>query len=314
MMVGVGGTSKTGKVHHYYKCGNLIYKKSCDKKTVKKAWIELLVVILTRDFVLRDEVIDRLADSTVDLQNRENTTIPLLQKQLGDVDKRIGNLINSIEEGVANASVKQRLDELEAKKADLEIALAREKIEKTTLTKEQIVFWISRFKEGDIDDPAYRKNIVDIFVNSIFLYDDKLVIAFNWKDGTKTVTLAELESAIKSDSEKIEAVNSLCLSDFRCSHLDCCTPPVRVVIRAMALLLFDYSDTIENRLCLHSLFSIFFAKRFVQLLTHFNVRQIDFPDEVEKHFHLLLRLLANGGGFSMVDDYMVDKLTQNCWR
>jgi len=34
MMVGVGGTSKTGKVHHYYKCGNLIYKKSCDKKTV----------------------------------------------------------------------------------------------------------------------------------------------------------------------------------------------------------------------------------------------------------------------------------------
>ena len=34
MMVGVGGTSKTGKVHHYYKCSNLIYKKSCSKKTV----------------------------------------------------------------------------------------------------------------------------------------------------------------------------------------------------------------------------------------------------------------------------------------
>ncbi|MCL2153686.1 MAG: recombinase family protein, partial [Oscillospiraceae bacterium] len=40
MMVGVGGTSKTGKVHHYYKCGNVIYKKSCTKKTVKKEWIE----------------------------------------------------------------------------------------------------------------------------------------------------------------------------------------------------------------------------------------------------------------------------------
>jgi predicted site-specific integrase-resolvase len=37
MMVGVGGTSKTGKVHHYYKCGNAIYKKSCNKKTVQKA-------------------------------------------------------------------------------------------------------------------------------------------------------------------------------------------------------------------------------------------------------------------------------------
>jgi DNA invertase Pin-like site-specific DNA recombinase len=61
MMVGVGGTSKTGKVHHYYKCSNLIYKKACDKKTVKKEWAERSVVWLTRNFILRDEVIARLA-------------------------------------------------------------------------------------------------------------------------------------------------------------------------------------------------------------------------------------------------------------
>ena len=55
MMVGVGGTSKTGKVHHYYKCGNVIYKKSCTKKTIRKAWIERHVAALTRDFVLGDK-------------------------------------------------------------------------------------------------------------------------------------------------------------------------------------------------------------------------------------------------------------------
>jgi DNA invertase Pin-like site-specific DNA recombinase len=80
MMVGVGGTSKTGKVHHYYKCGNAIYKKSCDKKTVQKAWIERHIVALTRDFVLREVTIDRLADSILELQKRENTTIPFLTK------------------------------------------------------------------------------------------------------------------------------------------------------------------------------------------------------------------------------------------
>jgi len=36
MMVGTGGTSRTGKVHYYYKCGNAMYKKSCTKKAVKK--------------------------------------------------------------------------------------------------------------------------------------------------------------------------------------------------------------------------------------------------------------------------------------
>ena len=55
------------------------HKKSCDKKTVQRAWIEHLVVILTRDFVLRDEVINRLATAVVELQKRENTIIPFLQ-------------------------------------------------------------------------------------------------------------------------------------------------------------------------------------------------------------------------------------------
>ncbi|MDR0294506.1 MAG: hypothetical protein LBH95_10205, partial [Oscillospiraceae bacterium] len=110
----------------------------------------------------------------------------------------------------------------------LEIALAREKIEKTPLTKEQIVFWISRFKGGDVENPEYRRNLVDIFVNSIFLYDDKLVITFNWKDGSKTVTLAELEAASENngnDDDVVETGKVLQINDFRCSHLDGHRPP-----------------------------------------------------------------------------------------
>ena len=182
MMVGTGGTSKTGKVHHYYKCGNALYKKSCDKKAVKKDWIERLVVTLTRQHILVDDVIARLANAIIELQKQENTVLPFLQKQLADVGKRIANLINSIEEGIATASVKQRLDDLEGKKADLEICIAREKIEKPPLSKKQIIFWINKFKDGDIDDLTYRQAIVDIFVNSVFLYDDDLTITYNWKD------------------------------------------------------------------------------------------------------------------------------------
>jgi hypothetical protein len=147
-----------------------------------------------------------------------------LQSQLDDVEKRIGNLISSIEEGIANASVKQRLDELEAKKAEIEISLAKEKLEKTPLSKEQIVFWISRFKDGDIDDIAYQRSIVDIFVNSIFLYDDKIIITFNWKDGTKTVTLAALENATENssidylDGNQIVSVLATQLESVVCNH------------------------------------------------------------------------------------------------
>jgi len=231
MMVGVGGTSKTGKVHHYYKCGNLIYKKSCDKKTVKKDLIEQQVVYLTQKNVLNDENIDNLADVVLNLQDKENTAIPFLQKQLADVEKRIGNILNSIEEGISNSSVKLRLDELETKKIDLEIAIAKEEIKKTKLTKEQIVFWISNFKGGNIQSDEYRKAIVDVFVNSIFLYDDKLVITYNWKSGTKTVTLKELENAVSQAGIDLT-------QEFKSSHLDDCTPPFLCPIFLMIMGLF----------------------------------------------------------------------------
>ena len=73
------------------------------------------------------------------------------------------------------------------------------------------MFWISKFKDGDIDDLEYRKAIIDIFVNAIFLYDNKLVITFNWKDGTKTVSLEELESAGEADvSQYSNCAGSAC--------------------------------------------------------------------------------------------------------
>jgi len=221
MMIGTGGTSKTGAVHHYYKCGNRIYRKTCDKKTIRKGKIERYVAFLTKEYVLQDEMIESLAASVVELQQQVNTTIPFLQKQLNDIQKRINNLLNAVEEGLFNASAKERLDGLEAKKADLEIALAKETIAKTPITKEQIVFWISRFKDGDINDPQFRQNMVDIFVNSIYLYEDRIVIVFNCKDGTKTVTLAELDAAI----EHLLAEKALAPNSLWCSHLGDNPPP-----------------------------------------------------------------------------------------
>ena len=38
--------------------------------------------------------------------------------------------------------------------------------------------------------------LIDTFINAIFLYDDKMVITFNYKEGTKTITFAELQEAI----------------------------------------------------------------------------------------------------------------------
>ena len=66
-------------------------------------------------------------------------------------------------------------------------------------TKEEIVRWIGRYKYGNIDDKDYQKEIIDTFLNSIYVYDDRLVFTYNYKDGTETLTLEEIEAAFGSD-------------------------------------------------------------------------------------------------------------------
>jgi hypothetical protein len=88
------------------------------------------------------------------------------------------------------------LDELEAAKEQLEISILQEEMQKPLLTREQVVFWISRFKKGNIKDPAFRSKLIDAFVNSIYLHDDKMVLTYNYKDGTKTVSLSQVEDAL----------------------------------------------------------------------------------------------------------------------
>ena len=68
-------------------------------------------------------------------------------------------------------------------------------MQKPLFTKEQLTFWIHRFRKTDITNLEQRQRLIDIFVNSVYVFDSHLVITFNYKDGTKTVTLADVEHA-----------------------------------------------------------------------------------------------------------------------
>ncbi|MDD7521044.1 MAG: hypothetical protein PUK26_03055, partial [Lachnoclostridium sp.] len=37
--------------------------------------------------------------------------------------------------------------------------------------------------------------LIDSFVNAVYLYEDKIILTFNYKDGSKTITLADVEGS-----------------------------------------------------------------------------------------------------------------------
>ena len=191
LMFGESGTSRTGEVHRYYKCATAKKKKGCKKKTVRKQWLEDLVVNQTMQLVKDDAAMESIIAKVMELQNKENTNIPLYEKQLRDAESGIQNMLNAIQAGILTSSTKERLEQLEETKRELEARIAEEKLAKPKVTEEFIRFWLLRFRKLDMSLKDQRQALVDTFINSIYLYDDKVLITFNYKEGTQTVTFGE---------------------------------------------------------------------------------------------------------------------------
>ena len=191
-MFGECGTSRNKTVHHYYKCANAKRTKTCKKKTVRKEWLEDLVVAETMKLIQDDAVIDAIVAEVLELQEQENTTLPLLEKQMHEVENGIENMLNAIQAGVLTSSTKARLEKLEQQQKELEVRIAEEKIAKPRLSENRIRFWLTRFCKLDTRVKSHRETLISTFVNAVYLYDEKVLITFNYKDGTKTITFDEI--------------------------------------------------------------------------------------------------------------------------
>lgn len=195
MLAGESGTSRTGLVHRYYKCVSAKHHRGCDRKPIKKNYIENAVVTAVRKFIEDDEAIDGVAKKALEILGAENTVLPMLQKQYAVTEKSIANLIYAMEQGIITPSTKERLQELEAEKSELYIQITKEEMSRPRLTYDQIVFWFQRFRKLDIKKLDHRRRLIDTFVNAIFLYDDYMVITFNYQNGTQTISFADLKKS-----------------------------------------------------------------------------------------------------------------------
>ena len=217
LMFGESGTSRTGEVHRYYKCATAKKHKGCKKKTVRKQWLEDLVVNQTMQLVKDDAAMESIIAKVMELQNKENTNIPLYEKQLRDAESGIQNMLNAIQAGILTSSTKERLEQLEETKRELEARIAEEKLAKPKVTEEFIRFWLLRFRKLDMSLKDQRQALVDTFINAIYLYDDKVLITFNYKEGTQTVTFGEAaEAASKGNGSDLD-----CFTAPRKTHTHC---------------------------------------------------------------------------------------------
>ena len=75
------------------------------------------------------------------------------------------------------------------------------------MLSEDILAYLIKYRKLNMKQLDHRRRLIDSFVNAIYLFDDYLVITFNYKEGTKTITFAEIEEAFGSDLSSLTAPN-----------------------------------------------------------------------------------------------------------
>ncbi len=228
LMTGYSGYGKVGKLHHYYACVDARgSKKKCTKKNVRKAYIEDLVIQQCLA-VLTDENIERIAKEIVAISEKTATNYELkrLQKLLKENAVATENLLKAIESGQAIDALLPRLQLKTDEKAELEKQIEQEKAGRVELSTDDIMFFLNSLRYGDINDLEYRRMLVTVLVNRVYLYDNKLVCIFNAESRPVTVTadlLDEIESSTGAGSggSCLRGCTALHCTALHCTALHC---------------------------------------------------------------------------------------------
>ena len=209
-MVGDSGTSKTGAMYYYYTCQHKKARKGCQKKSIPKDHLEDAVLHFVTDQCLSGPEREKIADAIIEGQKKEAAKSPLasMAQELAETQKKIDNINDAIEAGVWNSTTASRLKSLEDTAADLSIAMEQLRFTESQLvSRERILFFLDKMAHYDISKPGRRRQLIDTFVNSVFVYDGYIRIVINCVDGNTTLQLPDLNSLDLPDVQSSDSVS-----------------------------------------------------------------------------------------------------------
>lgn len=149
------------------------------------------------------------------------TRIPQLTEQLSEIEKSIANITTAIEKGIASETLMNRLVQLEHEKKTINKEIKSEEKYVYRIDRDQIVFWLSQFKYGNIEDESFRRRLIDLLVNSVTVWDEpdgyKITTAYN-------LTSCKTKTFRVEKSPATENVTGFGFGESECAMKKSCDP------------------------------------------------------------------------------------------
>ena len=231
MMVGESGTGRNEEKYYYYNClGKRRHKKDCSFKAISKEYLEDLVINETWKMICNENNIKEISNMIYKKHQqsmKQDTIIKSLEVKRLSALKASENLISAIEQGIITEQTKTRLKELEAQISKLDFDIEQERQRSYTfLTPEKIETYLSKVISGDIENQTIRKDIIKTFIREIILYNDKIIITYNFT----SLTPIKTRDTMLKEAEDVECeVNKqldTAIKNDNVSYKNSCIPPV----------------------------------------------------------------------------------------
>lgn len=185
---GVSGTSGTGRTYYYYYC-SAQRRKQCTLKKVRKEKLEDAVTMILRSILHDSENLMSLAVDAAayyEKNYRDTGYLDGLEAKRREVEKSLANLVKVIESGLISETVTERLVQLEEQKRALNEAIEAENIRAALCEDEHTIkAYFEKFLHADFDNPETRDQVLEYFVDKIYLTDDGLVVT-SWYSEDRT--------------------------------------------------------------------------------------------------------------------------------
>ena len=175
------GLARNREKFYYYKCSTKKNKHlPCDLNTIRKDVLEELVVSKIKTAILESKALNKIADYICKSYNSTFSNDSVLkenEKALARNKKETDNIVIAIASGIINDALIERLDASTEEKNQLELENMKLKLKaKTKLTPEDSLNFLHSMIDLDNNTEAYKKRLIQRFVNKVILYNDRMDI------------------------------------------------------------------------------------------------------------------------------------------
>ena len=154
---------------------------NCHKQTVRQDVLEQKVLDMAMELFTSKVNLDIICDEIMRIHEKhraEQSVLKLLREEKAKAERSLNNVMLAIEEGIINATTKNRMAELERQIDELsgKILIEESKLG-NSITREEVMEYLTH-SVRDLSPQA----LIEILVNRIELYDDEIVVWFNYSD------------------------------------------------------------------------------------------------------------------------------------